>query len=1725
MKRSGHTGQFLMFMLLICTALLVPLNSLAAPAEKVTIQLKWQHQFQFAGYYAALEKGFYAEQGLDVELRERSNSSPYIDEVVAGKAQYGVADTSLLLARMQGQPVVLLAQIFQHSPVVLITRKDSDIRRPYELAGKRIMYDSKGQGDAPLTAMLLDSLGSLGKVTTTEHSFRHEDLIEGKVDAIEGDLTTQPYWFDQRGVAINIIDPRDYGIDFYGDNLFTTEQEIRQHPQRVKKLLEATLKGWRYALEHQGEIIDLILDKYNSQQLSRDFLEYEAQETTKMIAPGFIKLGSFASSRFQKIAEAYARLGFKSQDNIDDEFFFNTGSVSLQLSDAEQQWLAKHKKIRFGADPSWPPYDYVDNSGNHQGLIAEILHQINARLDVPLERVPNLSWPQVLQGLHERSLDMASLCARTPQRDKYLSYSTPVTTSHWVIVTQTGHPPVRKLEDLINKRVGVSSGYAVAEQIRREHSSITIQESPGPEAGLRAVATGVTDAYVGYLGSVAHLIKKRGLSNLKIASGTNFDAVPLHICVRSDAPELLSIINKGLQQISSPEMDAIINRWLPLQIDDIAKENIEFDLAIVIASMSLLIFSAVVMLMYIASRRDDLATRFGSSGFRRGLIIGQAVFVVLLILLAWTILEYNRRQLADAKQVEIETMLGTTAERLHVWKNTQQLLLEQIARNQKLVAITEELLTVPVRLDDLKNSAALARAREFDRVFLQSFGDLGFFIINPERSNIGSMRDSNLGQTNLIQQQKPDLLNRAFQGETVFIPPIDSDVVLDDKPQDNSAIIPTMFFAAPIRNHRGEVIAVLTKRMDPQQSFSQVLLSGRFGQTGETYAFDRAGQMLSESRFTQQLIEIGLLQPKQGSILNLQLRDPGGNLLSGHRAMRPRTTRPLTQMAASAIQGNSGNNMSGYRDYRGVEVVGTWLWDDDLNIGLTSEVDKEEIFAPYVVMQWTVFGVLGLVLIIAVSGTTFTLLVGEKASHALRRTRDELEARVSDRTEALEKEVLARKRAARELRQFKNTLDQTLDCVFMFDADRLQFFYANEGALQQVGYTREELHHMHPYDIKPYFTETELRKVITPLRDSRQTTLTFETVHQHKNGELIPVEIFLQYMQPENQPPHYVAIVRNITERRQLQEKLTQQKKLLDMLHRSTTSFVEKGDFGKAMNDMLDTLLELTDSAYGFTGEVLLDEQGKPYLQTHAITNIAWNKETEEMFEQFKQKGLEFHNLDTLFGHVMTSRDVVISNQPDSDPRAGGMPSGHPEMTGFLGAPIFYGEELVGMYGIANRPGGYDENVLNLLRPFDTTYGVLIHSKRMAELEQSNRIELVEAKESAERANRAKSEFLSSMSHELRTPLNAILGFSQLFEYETGLSDEQKDNAREIYNAGSHLLSLINDVLDLAKIEAGHMQLSIEQVSVKSVLNECRVLVTPVANAHQIELSDLPAECDHVLVEADFTRLKQVLLNLLSNAIKYNREHGSVSIQCNPNRNGYARISIVDTGVGIAQDKQHELFQPFNRLGAQFSSTEGTGIGLVITKQLVELMHGRIGLSSIANEGSTFWVELKLSATTTTDAPLTIDATPESVAANEQNDDQQARILIAEDNPANQMVMQQQMQLLGYQATLVEDGEQAWQLWQTGQYDLLLTDIQMPNMNGYELVARIRSEKQQGGAHKPVIAITANAMAEDAQRCLDSGMDDYIAKPVNLDDLRRVLEKWFVTGGEPASDDDRSSNE
>ena len=392
---------------------------------------------------------------------------------------------------------------------------------------------------------------------------------------------------------------------------------------------------------------------------------------------------------------------------------------------------------------------------------------------------------------------------------------------------------------------------------------------------------------------------------------------------------------------------------------------------------------------------------------------------------------------------------------------------------------------------------------------------------------------------------------------------------------------------------------------------------------------------------------------------------------------------------------------------------------------------------------------------------------------------------------------------------------------------------------------------------------------------------------------------------------------------------------------------------------------------------------------------------------------------------------------------------------------------------------------------------------------QETNVALQLAREAAEKANRAKSEFLSSMSHELRTPLNAVLGFAQLMASESPPPPlRQQRSIDQILKGGWYLLRLINEILDLSMIEAGKVTMSQESMSINDVLQDCKGMIEPQAMKRRIVMT-FPDPGKVFYVHADRTRFKQVMINLLSNAIKYNGAGGSVIVECDERSPGRVRISVRDSGDGLAADQLSQLFQPFNRLGQHDSGEEGTGIGLVVTKQLVELMGGRIGVESEVGTGTVFWVEFAASAP----PALALDKLDELSLARRQAQalasGEQPTLLYVEDNPANLALVEQLIARRGDVKLLTAiDAHLGIELARAYLPDVILMDINLPGISGYEALKHLHEDPAT--AHIPVLALSANAMPRDIEKGLKAGFFRYLTKPIRVHEFMDALDLALV---------------
>jgi PAS domain S-box-containing protein len=546
--------------------------------------------------------------------------------------------------------------------------------------------------------------------------------------------------------------------------------------------------------------------------------------------------------------------------------------------------------------------------------------------------------------------------------------------------------------------------------------------------------------------------------------------------------------------------------------------------------------------------------------------------------------------------------------------------------------------------------------------------------------------------------------------------------------------------------------------------------------------------------------------------------------------------------------------------------------------------------------------------------------------------------------------------------------------------------------------------------------------------------------------------------------------------------------RLRDLVHQETSHLLNSQTAANELLQQANTTLHLSEERLAVT----LNSIGDAIIATDDDGRVTLMNPLAEQLTGWTLAEAAGHPIEEVF-HIVNAETGEDSRVPVRDALAHNTIQGlanHTVVLSRSGSECHIADSCA---PIRNRDGRVVGAVL--------VFRDVTERKRLDQVLHDRSLELERTKSVAEKANLAKSEFLSNMSHELRTPLSAVLGFAQLMESGSPPPTvSQKRSIEQILKAGWYLLDLINEILDLALIESGKLSLSMEPISLSDVMHECQTMIEPQAAKRGIRVT-FPQLDGAYFVQADRTRVKQVIINLLSNAIKYNTSGGSVTIDCivsNPQR---LRLSVTDTGAGLSAEKLAQLFQPFNRLGQETDVEEGTGIGLVVCKRLIELMGGVIGVESVLGQGSVFWIELN-----TTAAPQTLAALPLAAAATSIIEGAKVRTLLyVEDNPTNLMLVED---LIARRADIrlvsARDGIRGIELAHALRPDVILMDINLPGISGIEALHFLLRDPLT--AHIPVLALSANAMPRDIEKGLAAGFFRYMTKPIKVPEFMATLD-------------------
>jgi len=540
--------------------LLFSITNANQQTQKVSLQLLWKHQFEFAGFYMAKEKGYYKEVGLEVELKEHDFHTNTVLDVENGKTTYGIGYPNIILDKSNGAKINLISATLQSSPHVLITLNSSNIKSIEDFKNKKIMIEDNAIKTAPLLSLLYSHNVNFEDITIVPPSFNINDLVNKKVDIYSAFISNEVYKLKEQNINYDIWDPKDYGFDFYNDILFTSSTELKQNPKRVESFKKASLKGWEYAFNNIEETIEVIQKKYNSQNRTKDALLYEANQLKKLAYLNGNKLGDISHSKIQRIIDIYNLMGLVNKQIDLDEFIYNPKQKTIQLTEEEKAFLKQNNTIKVHNETYWPPFNYYEND-SAKGYSIDYMNLLASKLNLNVEYINGPTWAEFLDMMKNNQLDVMLNIVQNEQRDKYLTFTTPYKKHMESLFSN--NKKIRSLKDLNGKSIALTKEYFTENFIKKHYPKIKIHTYNNTLECIYAVIEGKSDALIESFPVVDYLLKKHNLSLtnviINIDKRLEFD---LKLAVSKNNPLLGTILQKAINSLSEEEINNFNNKWL-----------------------------------------------------------------------------------------------------------------------------------------------------------------------------------------------------------------------------------------------------------------------------------------------------------------------------------------------------------------------------------------------------------------------------------------------------------------------------------------------------------------------------------------------------------------------------------------------------------------------------------------------------------------------------------------------------------------------------------------------------------------------------------------------------------------------------------------------------------------------------------------------------------------------------------------------------------------------------------------------------------------------------------------------------------------------------------------------------------------------------------------------------------------------------------------------------------
>lgn len=1710
--------KVIFFIMLIITAIYSPVFANKEPLS-VKLQLKWwEHQFQFAGYYAAIEKGYYTDEGLAVTLLPGGAEVDVPEAVTDGDADFGVFGAELVQKRLQGADVVLLAIIFQHSQRALFVDGRSAIVTPHDLKNKEIIINSKERAEF-LAMFAAEGIAPEELLLQPKDKSSMQRLLSGEVAALNGNIANQPFQFRKMKRPVRSIRPIEYGVNFFGDALFTSEKFLKKNPEEVEAFRRASLKGWAYALANQEEIIDVIISKYHSTK-SKEQLHYEAAITQSLILPNLVELGTINPRIIQNIANTYTELGLLNKKNSTqlDGFIYESPhriEPSSALSLEELVWIAENPIIRVGHEMGNPPLEFLQND-TAMGFSIDLITLIAQQVGLTIDFVNGYSWPELLNKAKRREIDVLPLMAESKERSKYLHFTSSYLENPSVLVTEEQDTIIKTLSDLKGKRLCIIQGYYYHQILNDSFPDIEVVLSDTYLNGIETVMHGKADAFLGPQAMVHHAINHYFLSNVKVVGKSghpSFDLFQGKIGVRSDRKILRNILEKGMKQLPGETVQKIRNKWLTymdtpswhINLSDEEKEWLREH--------------PVIKLGYSSAIEPFLIKN--NNGEFEGIV--------------WDTYSLIAKQLGISLEV-VDTLWPEVFKKIKSKEVDIIGMMSDLAARKNDLLISDNFIHFPATvygnksngfsLNTLGDLKGLRVAYFQNLVFIDSYLQKRNHELElvPEKSIIDALKAVSSGKADVMLGIRSD----AYFLTKEYLPGIEPIYIAATTELPSNTI-------AGIRNDWPEFRDILNKaiRAIPPRELNAIL--EKWGSKTAENSFLTTDEkawlkehpvirVASDSEWepieflgedgTYQGLSIEYLR-KIESLLGIrfeqihkgwqELYAMGKNkeldLLSCVAKTEEREkyytfSKPYITMKSGIFSRKDVSyisNMNLLQNKR-IAVVENYAIHDYLTVEYP-DIELRLVKTPEEGIQ------------AVVNGEAFAFIDNTLITSHLIREKGYTDIRMVGETPFEYAQSFA---VRNDWPQFRSILDKAL--AEISEAEQLQMYNRWVPLIQEksadyttiwragivilvililiVVWNRILVHQVAVRTADLELSEKKYRGIFETLQDGY--------LKADLEGNIILVnDVSCQLLGYTKESLSSLNMVQDIFYEQSYGnelENLLQEKGSIDShefllrCQNGSTVIVEanihigyqdgipsyyEGTFRditkrkeseKAMARLASVIHQSSDDI------TITDTQGNI-----EYVNPAFEKILGYSFEEIRGKTPRVYKSEKHSAHFYKEMwDTITKGQ---------MWSGNIINKNKNGTLV---EEHATIFPV------FDENN-NIINYAAIKRDMTEFRKLESQLRQSQKMEAI-------------GTLAGGIAHDFNNILSAILGYSEMALEETDPQSDLHGDIQQVLQAGMRAKDLVKQILAFSR----QSEKELHPVKLQSVVKEALKLIRS-SIPSTIEIKDSIAhECDVVM--ADPTQVHQIIMNLCTNAYHAMRDTGGVlavsleqcviesedaiqHIHLQPGK--YNRLEISDTGCGISKANLERIFEPYFTTKAK---GEGTGLGLAMVHGIVRSFQGDISVYSEEGKGTSFRIYL----------PVIEEKEVSDSVETKEIPGGSERILLVDDDVSLRDMLTRILTNLGYKVTAFSNSEETFNTFERSphSFDLLLTDMTMPHMTGAELTQKALAIRPDF----PVVLCTGYSESINAEKAKAIGIKGYVMKPVIKRDLANAIRSALDLG-------------